>query len=116
MDAQIISLVSVKPQTARQLAAELKQEVSQINSRLYTMQNAKRVQRTESNPPMWSINPDYDRVVSALTDDFQGTKDLAVHLGMKVSELNPILYALQKLEVVEKTAAADGTKPQWKLK
>lgn len=115
MDQAIIDLLRTKEHSARDLAVSLGPTVSEINSKLYTMLLGRRVVKGNVNPPKWTLNPTFDQVQAALTPEWQTTRDLASSLNLKTSEINPILYFLEKNGLATKQSDPDGKKPQWKL-
>lgn len=57
------------------------------------------------------------RVVEYLTKNgASATSKIAEELNVTKPDLNSLLYAMEKLDLVSKTAEANGTKPTWSLK
>jgi hypothetical protein len=67
----------------------------------------------EARPP--AAAPLSDRVLTHLSASpvFIPTTTLARALGVKKTELNPVLYRLLKENKVRKEAEPDGTAPRW---
>src|SRR5574344_1132094 len=99
LQQDIITFIRKKGEAvkASELALAFDLTKTEINSELYSLQGLI-LQKTESNPPYWSLLPLEDQILNTIPhkeDDTMTARNIAEVLCVTKNEVNSILYRLE---------------------
>jgi transcription initiation factor IIE alpha subunit len=117
--------------SAKVISTDLKLNKTEINKILYQLKSDKKTSFILSGvTPLWflyenipppkaemKLSPDENKIINFLSEDeFIFTKDIVKNFkDMKKSDINKILYSLERNGLIIKESENNGTKPRWKL-
>lgn len=121
-EQEIIEWIKSNPlKSVKDISQFFKIDKKILNKKLYSLlSRGILIVNKEINPPKWSVNEKVCKIIEEVPlllkeKGGRATKDLASHFSVKKSELNKVLYSLQKLNIVFVEKDDEGKNPVWSV-